>query len=87
MKVKSESEAAQLCLIPSDPMDYSLPGSSAMGFSSQEYWNGLPCPSLVDLPDPGIEPASLMSPALGLLAHRITILENTAPEALPLYLE
>ena len=33
-----------------------------MGFSKQEYWSGLPCPSPVDLPDPGIEPASLGSP-------------------------
>ena len=36
----------------------------SMGFSRQEYWSGLPCPSSGDLPDPGIEPASLMSPAL-----------------------
>ena len=28
MKVKSESEVAQSCPTPSDPMDYSLPGSS-----------------------------------------------------------
>ena len=35
-----------------------------MGFSRQEYWSGLPCPLPGDLPDPGIEPASLMSPAL-----------------------
>ena len=26
-----------------------------MGFSRQEYWSGLPCPSPGDLPDPGIE--------------------------------
>ena len=32
-----------------------------MGFSRQENWAGLPFPSPVDLPDPGIE---LMSPAL-----------------------
>ena len=31
-----------------------------MGFSRQEYWSGLPCPSPGDLPDPGIEPASLI---------------------------
>ena len=31
MKVKSESEVAQLCLTLSDPMDYSLPGSSVHG--------------------------------------------------------
>ena len=35
-----------------------------MGFSGQEYWSGLPCPSPGDLPNPGTEPASLMSPAL-----------------------
>ena len=34
------------------------------GFSGQEYWSGLPCPSSGDLPHPGIEPMSLMSPAL-----------------------
>ena len=34
-----------------------------MGFSRQEYWSGLPCPPPEDLPDPGIEPTSLMSPA------------------------
>ena len=36
----------------------------SMGFSRQEYWSGLPCPSPGDLPDPGIEHGSLMSPAL-----------------------
>ena len=29
-----------------------------MGFSSQEYWSGLPFPSSGDLPDPQIEPGS-----------------------------
>ena len=28
----------------------------SMEFSKQEYWSGLPLPSLVDLPDPGFEP-------------------------------
>ena len=31
MKVKSESEVAQSCPTPSDPMDYSPPGSSVHG--------------------------------------------------------
>ena len=35
-----------------------------MGFSRQEYWSGLPWPSPGHLSDPGIEPASLTSPAL-----------------------
>ena len=29
-----------------------------MGFSRQEYWSGLPCPSPGDLPHPGIDPRS-----------------------------
>ena len=36
----------------------------SMGFSRQEHWSGLPLPSPGNLPDPGIEPTSLMSPAL-----------------------
>ena len=36
----------------------------SMGLSRQEYWSGLPFPTPVDLPDPGIEPAPLDSPAL-----------------------
>ena len=36
----------------------------SMGSSRQEYWSGLPCPPPGDLPDPGIEPPSLKSPAL-----------------------
>ena len=35
----------------------------SIGFSRQEYWSGLPCPSPGELPDPGMEPASPMSPA------------------------
>ena len=104
MKAKSEREVAQSCLTLSDPMDWSLLGSSvhgifqarvlewgaiafscyvallksnslqphglahqaplSMGFSRQEYWSGLPCPPPWDLPNSGIEPLSLMSPAL-----------------------
>ena len=36
----------------------------SMGLTKQEYWNGLPFPTPGDLPDPGMEPLSLMSPAL-----------------------
>ena len=42
MKVKSESEVAQLCPTLSDPMDYSPPGPPSMGFSRQEYWSAVP---------------------------------------------
>ena len=37
----------------------------SMGFSRQEYWKWLSCPPPEDLPDPGIEPVSLTSSALG----------------------
>ena len=36
----------------------------SLGFSRQEYWFGLPFPTPGDLPDPGIEPMSLISLAL-----------------------
>ena len=38
--------------------------SLSMRFSRQEYWRRLPCPPPGDLPDPDVEPRSLMSPAL-----------------------
>ena len=36
----------------------------SMGFSGKQYWSGLPCPPPANLLDPGIEPVSLISPAL-----------------------
>ena len=36
----------------------------SMEFSRQEYWSGPPLATPGDLPNPGIEPASLASPAL-----------------------
>ena len=36
----------------------------SMGFSRQEYQSGLPCPPPGKLPNPGIEPKALPSPAL-----------------------
>ena len=36
----------------------------SMGFSRQEYWSRLPIPTPGDLPNPGIKPVSLASPAL-----------------------
>jgi len=35
-----------------------------MGFSRQEHCGGLPCPPPGELTDSGIEPESLMSPAM-----------------------
>ena len=36
----------------------------SMGFSRQENWHGLPCAPPGHLPNPGMEPSSLMSPVL-----------------------
>ena len=36
----------------------------SMEFSRPEYWSGLPFPPSDDLPNPGIKPASPISPAL-----------------------
>ena len=40
------------------PWTVAYQASPSMGFSRQEYWSGLQCPSPGDLPDPGIEPGS-----------------------------
>ena len=55
---------AQSCPILCDPVDCSPAAPLSMEFSRQEYWCGLPFPTPGDLPDPGIEPASLVSAAL-----------------------
>ena len=54
----------QSCATLRDPMNYSLLAPLSMELSRQEYQSGLPFPTLRDPPDPGIEPASLGSPAL-----------------------
>ena len=36
----------------------------SMEFSRQEYWSGLPFPTIGDVPDPEIKPISLVPPAL-----------------------
>ena len=41
----------------------------SMGFSRQEYWNGLPFPSPGDLPDPGVKPGSPVLQADSLLSE------------------
>ena len=55
---------SQSCPDLCNPMDCSPQASLSMGFSRQEYWSGLPLPPPGDLPDLGIETASLKSPAL-----------------------
>ena len=45
-------------------MAYSPPGSALHGISQARTQSGLPFPSPGDLPDPGTEPESIVSPAL-----------------------
>ena len=49
------------CLTLVTPWTIAYQAPLSMGLSRPEYWNGLPFPSRVDLPDPGIK---IRSPAL-----------------------
>ena len=52
---------AQSCLTLCDPHGLlARQAPLSMGFSRQEYWNGLPCPTPEHLPDPGIKPGCLL---------------------------
>ena len=46
------------CLTLATPWTIDCQAPLSIGFSRQEYWNGLPFPSPGDLPDSGIEPSS-----------------------------
>ena len=62
---KRQNKRHHICMHMSELLNrvrlFVTPGTAAhqaplsMGFSRQEYWNGLPCPPLGDLPDPGIK--------------------------------
>ena len=55
---------AKLCPAVWNPWTVARQAPLSMEFSRQEYWSGVPLPPPGDLPDPGIEAASLTSPAL-----------------------
>ena len=54
----------QLFLTLCDNKDSSQSGSSVHGISQQEFWSGLPFPTLGLLPDPGMRPTFPVSPAV-----------------------
>ena len=65
------AKSLQLCPILCDPVRlFATPWTVtcqallSIEFSRQEYWSGLPCPPLGDLPNSGIEAVSLTSSAL-----------------------
>ena len=47
MRVKSESEVAQCVRLPATPWIAAYQAPPSMGFSRQEYWSGVPLPSLL----------------------------------------
>ena len=57
----------------------------SMGSSGPQYWTGLPFPSPGLLPNPGIEPVSLASPALQ--ADSLTLYHLGSPYYVDLYLK
>ena len=72
MEMKKESESVSSYSVLSDslrphvatPWTVAHQAPLSLEFSRQERWNGVPCPSSGDLPDPGIKPMSPVSPAL-----------------------
>ena len=74
MKVKSESEVAQLCPTLCDPMDGIHQAPASMGFSRQEYWSGVPLPSLtVKLGVHKLASCSKDTPSHSAVAHLLHI--------------
>ena len=85
---ESDTTAVPACLLPSGgggldaklcptlvtPWTVACQAPLSMGFSRQEYWNGLPFPSPGDLPNPGIEPGSpaLQADSLPTELYRVT---------------
>ena len=77
---------AKSCLTLVSPMDCSLPGSSPMGFSRQEYWSGLPFPSLGNLPNPGIKPGCpTLQVDLYCLSHQGSLYIPSSKSSLGIY--
>ena len=70
---------SQSCTTLCDPVNYSLPGSSVHVIFQARIWSWLPFPTPRDLPNAGVEPVSLESPAL---AGRFF---TTAPPGKPLF--
>ena len=58
VRLSSGGLVAKSCLTLATPWTVARKAPLSVGFPRLEYWSGLPFPSLGDLPDPGIEPAS-----------------------------
>ena len=64
MSAAAAAKSLQSCPTLCNPTDCSPPGSSVHGILQARILEWVPCPSPGDLPDPGIEPMSLMPPVL-----------------------
>ena len=67
VKISSAAAAAkslQSCLTLCNPLDCSLPGFPVHGILQERILEWVAVPSFRDLPDPGTEPTSPVSPAL-----------------------
>ena len=58
------AKSLQCCPIFATQWTVACQDPLSMGFSRQEYWSGLPCPSPGDLLHPGIKPVCPASPVL-----------------------
>ena len=56
--IKIKKDRAKSCPTLAIPCTVACQAPLSMGFSRQEYWSGLPFPSLGELPDPETEPRS-----------------------------
>ena len=59
MRCKSVSGSVVCDSVTPDTWTVALQAPLSMGFSRQEYWSGLLCPSPGHLPDPGIKPGCI----------------------------
>jgi len=78
------------CSVMSDsatPWTIACQAPLSMRFSRQEHWSGLPCSPPGDLPNPGIKPTSLRSPALADGFSTTTITITGAKRAICPFLE
>ena len=64
-----DSLVAKSCATLVTPWTVAYQVPLSVGFSRQEYWNGLPFALPGDLPDPGIEPSSPTLQAVSLLSQ------------------
>ena len=67
MFMRSEHPSLCVCSVVGDsetPWTAARQAPLSMGFSRQEYWSGLPLNPPWALPNLGLEPTSLLSPAL-----------------------